>query len=91
MDIFKFMVVMPCSLKKRIEEHKGDIRMNRESSASALHAVSTNHKINFKNVHILDTVNFKKQRDCVEMLNIHYYPNTLNRMEDTLFLRNSYK
>ena len=78
-------------LKKRIGEHKGDIRNNRESSALALHTISTNHKINFENVHILDTVNFKKQREFVEMLNIHYYPNTLNRMEDSLFLRNPYK
>ena len=63
-----------CSLKKRIGEHKGDIKYNRESSALALHTMSTQHEINFDNVRILDTVKYKKQREFVEMLNIRYYP-----------------
>ena len=53
--------------------------------------MSTQHKVNFDNVRILDNIKYKKQREFVEMLNIHYYPKTLNRMEDTLFLRNTYK
>ena len=53
--------------------------------------MSTQHKINFDNARILDTVRYKKQREFVEMLIIHYYLKTLNRMEDTLFLRKTYK
>ena len=59
--------------------------------SSAFHTISTNHNIDFENVRVSDIVNFKKQREFVEMLNIHFYPNTINRMEDTLFSRNNYK
>ena len=34
-----------CSFKKRIGEHKADIKNNRESSALALHTMSTQQKI----------------------------------------------
>ena len=69
-----------CSLKKIIGEHMRIIRNNRKSSALALHTISTNNKINFENFRIFDTVNFKKQKEFVKMLNIHIYPNTINRM-----------
>ena len=80
-----------CKLKKRISEHKGDVRHNRTTSALALHSINTSHKFDFDDLKILDQVSYKKQREFSEMLNIHFFPDTLNRIQKTMFLKNLYK
>ena len=75
----------------RINEHKSKERNKDECSAIANHSVSNNHTFNFKNASILDTEKIEFKRKFSEMMNIHFYDNTINRMEDTKYLKNIYK
>ena len=78
-------------LSARIYEHERDVKRNTETSALALHSLKTLHKFDFKNVHVLNTENNKNRREFLEMLNIHFYQNTINRVQDTQFLKQFYK
>ena len=75
----------------RIGEHKNNEKNKDERSAIANHAVIHNHNFDFKKATILDTEQFEFKRKFSEMLHIHFYDNTINRMEDTLYLKNIYK
>ena len=78
-------------LKKRTYEHIRAVKNCASNSALAVHADKTGHTINFNNAKILDNkTNFFKQ-SFSEMLNIYYHNNTLNHIEDTQFLKTSFK
>ena len=78
-------------LKKRTYEHTRAVKNCASNSALVLHAEKTGHTIDFNNAKILhNETNFFK-RSFSEMLNIYYHNNALNHIEDTQFLKTSYK
>ena len=78
-------------LSERINEHKKYIIKNDNKSVLAFHSSTKTHNFDFDKVKILDTEKFLHKRLFLEMLNIEFYPNTLNIMQDTQFLKHSYK
>ena len=64
--------------------------MQKRKISDACHVMNTGHKINFNNVKILDIEPVRNIRLSSEMLHIHFYDKTLNRMEDTQYLKNDY-
>ena len=78
-------------LKKRQYEHQYCIKNKDERSPLFLHKEETGHDFNFENIKIIDNVKNNYTRRFSEMLHIHYFDNTLNRTEDTNFLKQSYK
>ena len=78
-------------LKKRISEHKYYIKVGNENSALVEHINVSDHSFNFTNVKILDRENNRTKREFLEMLHIHTHNNNINRKQDILFLKNTYK
>ena len=77
--------------KLRLSEHQRDVLNNSDKSAIAKHVSSTGHKINFEKVQVIDNEPFKRSRLFYEMLNIHFHDDTMNRINDTQFLKNEHK
>lgn len=78
-------------LKNRSSQHRNCVKNRDSKSALANHVIDTGHTIDFNNIKILDIEPHKKIREFSEMLHIHTHKNTLNRTEDTQFLKNIYK
>ena len=78
-------------MKKRIDGHIRDGKNDKDTSALAQHCKNMNHIVDLSNVKILDIEKNHKKRFYAEMFNIHYHNNTINRKEDTEFLKNIYK
>ena len=78
-------------LGKHTYEHKRAVKLGSENSALPVHTQDTGHSIDFDMIIILDKETNYFKRTFSEMMNIHYQSNTLNRMEDTHFLKNAYK
>ena len=78
-------------LKKRQYEHQYCIKNKDDRSPLFLHKEETGHDFDFKKIKIIDNVKNNFTRRFSEMLHIHYFDNTLNRTEDTNFLKQSYK
>ena len=51
----------------------------------------TGHTIDFEKTNIVDVEKNFYKRSFSEMLNIYFNDNTLNCMQDLIFLKNSYK
>ena len=82
------------SLRKlsfRLNEHRSYVEKNCQKSVIAKHANSMNHKIDFDNIKILDNEAILKKRLFSEMVNIHISQKTLNKIEDTAGLKNTYE
>ena len=75
----------------RVNEHKKDTENGSEYSAISNHCNSFGHHFNFEKPTILDTEPFFKKREFSEMLNIHFHDNTINRIQDTQYVKNIYK
>ena len=75
----------------RVNEHTRDVKKLSKNSSLATHVNNTNHTIDFENIKIIDSEKSYKKRLFSEMLNIQFSDHTLNRMEDTINLKNSYK
>ena len=75
----------------RVKENARDVKKCNLKSALASHAVAYNHKINFDKVKVIDQEKNYKRRMFSEMLNINFFNNTVNRTEDTIYLKNVYK
>ena len=70
-------------LKVRVTEHQRDVLCNSDNSAIAKHVISTGHQIDFEKVQVIDNEPFKRSCLFSEMLNIHFYDDTMNRINDT--------
>ena len=89
--LFSEKVNQRCEEIKYLSICKGDVHHNRTTLALVFHCIDTGHDVDFDGVKIWDQVSYKKQREFGEMLNIHFFTNTLNRIQDTMFLKNSFK
>ena len=72
----------------RIGEHKSKEKYKDECSAMDNHAVTYNHSFDFKKANILDIEQFELIRKFSDMLNIHFFDNTIYRLKNTLYLKN---
>ena len=81
-------------LQKIKQEHERAVRNNYNKSVLATHAFTQSHEIEFDKISVLATEKNRKKRLFLEMLNIDFHENTLNIMQDTMFLKkilNRYK
>ena len=75
----------------RLKEHQKDVAIKEQKSVVAKHSVYNKHEFDFNNIKILDTEKNWQSRCFSEMLHIHYNSNTINKIQDTHFLKNTYK
>ena len=68
--------------KTRMNEHIRAVKKCSENSALASHVESTGHTIDFEKTNIVDVEKNFYKRSSSEMLNIYFYDNTLNCMQD---------
>ena len=74
-----------------MNEHNRDVKNFVNTSALAMHVSETGHNIDFDKAKILNKESNFFKCSFSEMLNIYYHSNTLNRIEDTQFLKKSDK
>ena len=77
-------------LGTRINEHQRDVKIKKDTVISS-HCNNHNHKLNWKNVKILDREKLYRPRLISEMLHISSQQSPLNKKEDTFTLASSYK
>ena len=78
-------------LKKRIYEHKNNVKTSKKNSGLAVHLNVNSHKFNFENVQILErnVINYQK-RLSLESYHIYKNKNNINLQLESGFLDNIY-
>ena len=76
--------------KKRIDEHRADVRWNFKISVINNHKIDNNHTINWNNIEILDHKKSYKKRLISQMLIIKRQGNGINKQSDTDLLADTY-
>ena len=79
------------SLKTRIQKHKSDIRLEKNSTAFTQHIKLTNHTPQFSDVNILNIEKNYKKRLYLESLHILSNNNNINYKTDTENINETYK
>lgn len=72
-------------------EHQYCVQKKDERPPLTIHNLKIGHDFDYEGMKIIDREKLIYSRKFSKMLHIHYYDNTINRTEDTNFLKNDYK